>query len=799
MIERIRKLKESASAEKHILCIEKGRLITESFKQTESDSNYLREAKAFANVLEKITIFIEQGELIVGNVASRPGGNEVDYLCGPLTKEDIDGLKKEKWIISDNDEAEIRQMSQYWKDKTFAYKTGRVFDEERLWPFVQSGVTLPPWKRREEGWGTFIGGGMALSTNLCLFVPDYANVLNNGLNEIIKQAEEKLKCLRFTGPDSIDEAEFLKAVIIANKAVIRFANRFSTLAREMAAKETDSSQKKELERIVDICSWVPANPARGFYDAIQSFWFIFLMLNPNATVGLGRFDQYMYPFYKKDIDAGKITKEQVLELLECLRIKDMQLLVVGSRNKQREKNAGLAKWHNMTIGGQTDEGKDATNELSYLILDAVKLCQTPHHTITVRIHPGTPVDFMLEALEVVKTGVGMPAFVGDRSYIEFLLDQAIPVEKARDYALAGCLDASLTGNSRISAYLMSIVPLIFEYFLNNGVDPRTGKQLGPKTGDINDFKSFDDFMSAWKEHLAYFMSLIAEWNNIFTSIRIQSLPYVVDSSLMAGAFEDNKGMFNHKVLLENGSVMNAVGMINVVDSLASIKKIVFEEQKVTMTELQAALTANWQGERNQEIRKLFLKAPKYGNNDDYVDSIAKDLYKFWADKAVTFDTALGGKHIPAAISISAQWPGGELTGATPDGRYNGDTLADGTMSAARGADTHGPTALIKSALKIDQTPYASTLLNIKFHPSALESKEDLKKLADFIRTYFDHGGKHVQFNVVDRDTLIDAQKHPENHMDLIVRVAGYSAYFVQLGKAVQDEIINRTEYSKTTS
>jgi pyruvate formate-lyase/glycerol dehydratase family glycyl radical enzyme len=797
MMNRIEKLKENIETEKHLLCIEKGRLITESYKENEGDSNYLKEAKALANVLDNIKIFIEPDELIVGNVASKPGGNEIDYLTGPVTRDDIDGLKEEKWIISDEDEAEIKQLGQYWKDKTFAHKTGQIFDDERLWPFVQSGVTLPPWKYREEGWGTFLGGGMSISTNLCLYVPDYATVLNKGLNSIIKLAEEKLESLRFTGADSVNESEFLKAVIIANKAIIRFAGRFSSLATEMATNETDPTRKKELEKIADICRWVPANPARGFYDAIQSLWFLFLMLNPNATIGLGRFDQFMYPFYKKDIDAGNITREQVIELLECLRIKDMQLLVVGSRNKQREKTAGLAKWHNMTIGGQTPEGKDATNELSYLVLDAVKGCQTPHYTVTIRVHPGTPDDLLLKALDVVKTGVGMPAFVGDKSYIEFLLDQKIPIEIARDYVLAGCLDASITGDSRISAFFMSVIPLVFEYFLNNGIEPRTGKQLGPKTGDITDFKSFDELMSAWKEHLAYFMGLIVEWNNIFTTVRVQSLPYVVDSSLMAGTFKDNRGMFDHKVLFENGSVMNTVGMINVADSLAAVKKVVFDDKKVTMKDLQAALAANWQGEKNQEIRKLFLKAPKYGNNDDYVDSIARELYKFWADKTVTFDTALYGKHIPAAISISAQWPGGELTGATPDGRYRGDTLADGTMSAERGSDTHGPTALIQSALKIDQTPYASTLLNVKFHPSALASEEDLKKLCDFIRTYFDHGGKHVQFNVVDRDTLIDAQKHPENHMDLVVRVAGYSAYFVQLGKAVQDEIINRTEYAQT--
>jgi pyruvate-formate lyase len=397
-------------------------------------------------------------------------------------------------------------------------------------------------------------------------------------------------------------------------------------------------------------------------------------------------------------------------------------------------------------------------------------------------------------LEVVRTGVGMPALISDQSYINYLLGYGVSLEKARDYAMAGCLDTSLPGESRISAYCMTVVPVIFDFFLHNGVNPRTGKQLGPKTGDIEGFETFEAFMEAFKRHLAYFMGMVAEYDNIFMRVKAEQWPYPFESALMTDAVHVGKDMFHRELFFENGAVLNAVGMINVADSLAAVKKLVYDDKKVTMKQLKAALEANWEG--YDDIRQFCLKAPKYGNDDDYVDSIAKDLYQFWADTAGTLDSALGGKHKPSAISISAQWPGGTVTGATPDGRFSGGVLADGTMSPMRGMDTRGPTAVIKSATKIDQEHYQATLLNMKFHPSAMKTKEDLIKLSDLIKTYFSLGGKHVQFNVVNRQTLLNAQQKPEEHRDLVVRVAGYSAYFVQLGNVIQEEIIGRTEYDK---
>jgi formate C-acetyltransferase len=503
----------------------------------------------------------------------------------------------------------------------------------------------------------------------------------------------------------------------------------------------------------------------------------------------------MYPFYQNDVKKDLITDADVLELLQCLRIKDMQINRTSGK-LARQKNAGMAKWHNMTIGGVTSEGEDATNALSYLILEALKLCPVPHHTVTLRVHDGTPEDLMLKALEVVKTGIGMPAFVGDKSYIGYLAAEGVPLKDARDYAMAGCIDAAISGKSRIASYGMFIVPKVLEATLHNGIEPQTGAQLGPTTGDFDGFASFDDFLNAFKAQLRYFLGLHAQKNNIELQVSRELFPDPLRSSLMHAGIKAGKALLDRTFPFENGAVMNPVGMINVVDSLAAVKKLVFEEKKFSQKELKAALSSNWEGERYEKMRKAFLAAPKYGNNDDDVDAIAIDLFRFWADTTVQFETCLGGTHKPTGVSVSAQWPGGTLTGATPDGRYAGECLADGTVSAMRGMDLHGPTAALNSAMKIDQTAYQAALLNMKFHPSSLKTTDDLRKLSFLIRTYFSQNGKHIQFNVVNRKTLRAAQKRPEKHKDLLVRIAGYSAHFIQLGKPMQEEIIKRTEHEK---
>ena len=797
MKERTQRLKDRLHLKKYPICTEKARLIMESYRQAEGEPDILRRAKATAHYLDNKTIFIEEDELIVGNVASKPMGLEAGSLGPTWPKEDMADLRRAGLDISEQNEELLRSLDDYWKGKgrTLDERQGLYYDDERLWPFIQSGILCPPWKKKDEGRGQGAAGvGWGLGLGLCLIVVDYEKVLKEGLNKIVNDAKAELRSLRYMSWDAVKKADFLKSVIISLNAVVRLAGRFGELAEQMVLREPKPARRKELERIADICRWVPGNPARTFYEAIQSFWFFWMMIASGATPG-GRFDQFMYPFYREDREKGRIRDDDVLELLECLRIKVMQFNFVGGGKLQREKWAGMARWHNWVIGGVTRDGKDATNELSYLILEAAKECQTPHHTITVRVHNGTPDALMIKALELVKTGIGMPAFVGDKSYIEYLVGQGVPVEDARDYALAGCLDVNIPGKSRINAFGMLIVPRVFEVTMNNGMDPRTGIQLGPQTGKFEDFETFEEFMKAFMEQLKYFMELTAEEHNILLKAQTDLFPDAVHSALMEDAIKVGRDALDRTMPFENGSALNCVGMVNVADSMAAVKKLVFEEKKISKKDLKAALKANWQGDKYGAIRKMCLAAPKYGNGDPYVDSIARELYQFWADEAVTFPTAWGGTTKPTGISITAHVPGGALTGATPDARYSGETLADGTMSASQGKDRKGPTALLRSAMTINQIQFQATLLNLKFDPSALKTEEDLRKLSFLIRTYFSQGGKHIQFNVVSKETLKDARKHPEKHQDLIVRVAGYSAYFVTLGKPVQDEIIGRTEYS----
>jgi formate C-acetyltransferase len=788
-------MREGLHIDKYPICIEKARLMTESYKRTEGEPEILRRAKALAHTLDNITIFIRDGELIVGNGASMYMGVEMEFYYGPWPKEEIEALKYEGWSITEKDLKEVEAMNEYWKGRSIVARCGHSFDDERLWPFMQTGIVLAPWKSKTEGsGGGYAESGMGLGPGFYLMCVDFEKVIQQGLLSIVREAEEELKDLRFFKEGSIEKGHFLNALIMSLNSIVGFAQRFSALATEMAGKEKDPVRKKELETIAEICRRVPANPAQTFHEAIQSFWFTFLMINPSTTASIGRMDQYLYPLYKKDVTEGRISDEEVLELLQCLRIKDMELnRISGEANRQ--KNAGMAKWHNCTIGGQTPDGKDGSNELTYLILEAALRCPTPHHTITLRVHDKTPEALMLKAIEVVKIGIGMPAFVGDKSYIEFLRNEGISFEIARNYAMSGCLDVALPGNSRIGPYPMFIVPRVLEITMNNGVDPKTGRQLGPKTGDPENFISFDDLMNAFKKQFAYFLGLNAEYNNVFIRANAELFPDPVRTALLADPIKVGRSLLDRTYLFENVAVLNNVGMMNVADSLTAVKKLVFDEKKFTMKELKAALAANWEG--YEEMRKACIAAPKYGNDDDYADSIAVELYQCFAEIAGTFSTVLGGTHKPSAISISSQWPGGAQTGATPEGRFAGACLADGSMSPVRGTDTRGPTAVIKSASKIKQDVFQATLLNMKFYPSALATMEDRRKLSSLIRIYFELGGKHIQFNVVGKDTLRAAQKQPEQHRDLVVRVAGYSAYFVKLTKPMQEEIISRTELQKT--
>ncbi len=794
MTKRIERMLGNLKIDKYPLCIEKFRIATKTLAETEGEPNVLRRAKIMKNVLENITIFIEDGELFAGAGASKPFGLEIDYEYGTWTQDEIDSLKSENYTITPEDEAELQHINNTYEIHSLVSTMGAVFFENKqLWPFMKAGMILPPWKGKKEGsGGGYAQSGLGLGPGFFLVGMDFERMLNDGSLKIIAECEAELEAMKARGEDNREGEDFLNAVIIVHKAIINFAERYAVLAESMAADEKDKTRAEELLRIAAACRKVPAHPAESFFEAIQSFWFSFLFASPSPTTAGARFDQFMYPFYRKDIESGATSDEEVLELLEVLRIKDMKLNRVSGK-QNRKKNAGMAKWHNWTIGGVDSQGNDASNKLSYLLLDAAIETKVPHHTITLRVHDKTPDDLMVKALEVVKAGLGLPAFVGDKSYINFFRMKGMSLEDSRNYIMTGCLDGNIPAKARTVAVGMFLVALGYDIFMHNGFNNGTGEMVGIKTGDVTEMADFEEYKSAFYKQLDYLLELAVEKSNIELKAEQDLFPDPFRSSLMKDAIKEKKDILRRTMPLENGLVLCTIGAINVADSMAAVKKLVFEEKKYTMQELMTALDSNWEG--YEVMRNDFIEAPKYGNDEDYVDLLAAELYSHIEKKLASMDTYYGGKAVTTAISITSHQPGGALTGATPDGRKKGEILADGSMSPMHGYDKKGPTGVLKSAMKIDQDPYQATLLNMKFHPSALSSEADMVKLGNLIKTYFSQGGKHMQFNIVDKGQLIEAKETPEEHQDLVVRVAGYSAYFTALGTEMQDEIIERTEFT----
>lgn len=801
MTDRVKRMKESLRISKYPLCVELFRLANESLEKTGGEPMLLRRSKLHANILDNITIFIEPEDLLCGSGASKPFGLEMQYEYGVWTKDEVESLKSEIYTITPEDEEELYRLNEQFAGNTansnLVETMGKSLGQnDRLWPFMKSGTILPPWKDKTGGsGGGFAMSGYGLGPGFSLVAVDYAKILNEGAKSIIAEAKENLANLRYESPDIIEKRDFWEGVVIVFEAWVRFANRYADLAEKMAAEEKDEKRAAELKEMARICRKVPYEPADTFREALQSFWFTFLMCCPSPTTSAGRFDQYMYPFYKKDIEAGIITDDEVLELLEIMRCKCMKINRVSGK-ANRAKNAGMAKWYNWTIGGVKRDGTDATNELSYLLLEAAKDTHLPHHTVTVRVHKGTPMKLMIKALECVRSGIGMPAFVGDESYINFFAKQSptncLPIEDARDWCCTGCVDGNVQAQTRTQVACFFIIPQAMDIALHNGFCRYTKEMVGKAVGDVTKMGSFDEIKEAVFDEIRYLMRMANERINVEMIAERDLFPDVFRSSLMKDGVKIGKDMFNRRFQFENGAVLGAVGAVNAGNGLYAIKKLIFDEKKYTMAQLMEALDADWEG--YDEMRADFASQPKYGNNIPEVDAFVADMYKLHADTCLSLPCVYGDTLKPNAISISAHQPGGAVTGATPDGRKGGEILADASLSPAHGTDTHGPIAVFQSAMKVDQDPYQGTLMNMKFHPSALKTEADLEKLGSMIQTYLTHGGKHVQFNVVNKEEMVDAKAHPEDHPELIVRVAGYSAYFTRLTPGIQDEVINRMDH-----
>ena len=796
MTDRVKRMKESLKVSKYPLCIEYFKLANESLDVTGGEPTLLRRAKLHAHVLDNITIFIEPEDLLCGSGASKPFGLEMQYEYGVWTPDEVESLKSEIYTIDPEDEAELYRLNEHFagnclNSNLVGEMSKSLGMDERMWPFMKSGTILPPWKDRKGGsGGGFAMSGYGLGPGFFLVCIDYERILREGAQAIIDEAKQCIRDLRYTSGDAIKKRTYWEAVIIVFEAWIRFVNRYADLAEKMAAEETDAVRAAELREMARICRKVPQYPAESFREALQSFWFTFLMALPSPTTSAGRFDQYMYPYYKKDVDAGAITDGEVLELLEIMRCKVMKINRVSGK-ANRQKNAGMAKWYNWTIGGVKADGTDATNELSYLLLESAKETLLPHFTITLRVHENTPPELLKKSLEVVRTGIGMPAFVGDESYINFFTQNGMTLQNARDYCMTGCVDGNVPARSRTQVVTFFIITQAFDIFMHNGFCRFTKEKVGIETGDVTKMATFDEFYAAFVKQFKYLLSMAAERNNVELIIQRDLFPDPFRSALMENGVRDGKDLLDKQFAIENCSCLGAVGGVNTGDSLSAIKELVYDQKKYTMAELLAALDADWEG--YEQMREDFIKAPKYGNNIEEPDRFVAMIYKLFADTCAENATAYGGHVTPNAISISAHQPGGACTGATPDGRKGGEILADASLSPDHGKDVSGPIAVFQSAMKVNQDAYQGTLMNMKVHPSTIKTDSDLMKLGSMIKTYLTHGGKHVQFNVVDRGEMEDAKVRPEEHSELIVRVAGYSAYFTRLPVSIQDEVINRSE------
>ena len=797
MTERVMRMKESLRVNKYPLCIQLFRLANESLDATGGKPMLLRRSKLHAHILDNIDIFIEDDDLLCGSGASKPFGLEMQYEYGVWTQDEVESLKSEIYTIDPEDEAELYRLNEQFAGNSLNSNLMETMGQslgmnDRLWPFMKSGAVLPPWKDKTGGsGGGFAMSGYGLGPGFSLVCVDFARILNQGAKSIIEEAKACLRDLRYDAPDSIEKRHFWEGVIIVYGAWVRFANRYADLAGKMALDEQNEQRRHELLEMARICRKVPFNPAESFREAMQAFWFTFLLVCPSPTSTAGRFDQYMYPFYKKDIDNKTVTDAEVLELLEIMRCKVMKInRVSGMAN--RTKNAGMAKWYNWTIGGQKEDGSDATNDLTYLLLEAAKETGLPHHTLTVRVHKNTPPKLMLKALEVVRTGLGLPAFIGDESYINFFVNGGLPVEVARNYCATGCVDGNVPAVTRTQVAIFFIIPQAMDICMHNGYCRFTKEMVGIKTGDVTKMDSFEEFKAAVYKQIEHLMSMANERANVELIAERELFPDVFRSALMKDGVKAGKDMFNRQFEFENASLLGAVGGVNTGDALYAVKKLVYDEKKYTMAQLLEALDADWVG--YEDMRGDFTEAPKYGNNIDEVDYMVADVYAHHAQTCYSLPSAYGDTLKPNAISISAHQPGGAITGATPDGRKGGEILADASLSPDHGKDKNGPTAVFQSAMKVKQDTYQGTLMNMKIHPSALTTDEDLTKLGSMIKTYLTNGGKHIQFNVVDREVMEDAKVKPDKHPDLVVRVAGYSAYFTRLPESIQDEVIERTSH-----
>ena len=825
---RIQKLVDALYEHMPVIESARAKLITESYKETEGEPIITRRAKAFAHILHNIPIIIRDNELIVGSSTIAPRGcqtfPEFSYEWLEAELDTVATRTADPFEIAEETKAELKEADKYWKGKTTSELATSYMAPEAI-KAIEHNIFTP---------GNYFYNGVGHVT------VKYWEVLETGFEGIMEKAQKELDGCSVGDGNYAKKSHFLEAVILSCKAVIDYAGRYAKLAQEMAAQTSDPVRKQELFVIAENCSRVPAKGAQNFYEACQSFWFVQQLLQMESSghsISPGRFDQYMYPYYKKDMEAGTITREFAQELMDCIWVK------LNDLNKCRdaasaEGFAGYSLFQNLIAGGQNKEGEDVTNDLSVMCIQASMHVHLPAPTLSVRVWNGSPHEFLIKAAELTRTGIGLPAYYNDEVIIPALQNRGLSLEDAREYNIIGCVEPQKAGKTEgwhDAAFFNMCRPL--ELVFSNGMDK--GEMVGIPTGDVTQMKTFDEFFDAYKKQMEYCISLLVNADNAIDVAHAERCPLPFLSCMIDDCLKEGKSV------QEGGAVYNftgpqGFGIANMADGLFAIRKLVYEDKKVSMKELKEALAWNYdkgldaqsagdmtemimkamqkagrnvdastaegllktfmgmkpgeqKTQRFKEIHDMIDEVPKFGNDIPEVDYFAREVAYTYSKPLQKYNNPRGGKFQAGLYPVSANVPLGGQTGATPDGRYAHTPVADG-VSPSAGKDVKGPTAAATSVSRLDHFIVSNgTLFNQKFHPSALSGREGLEKFVALIRGYFDQKGMHMQFNVVDRQTLLDAQEHPEKYKHLVVRVAGYSALFTTLSRSLQDDIIRRTE------
>jgi pyruvate formate-lyase/glycerol dehydratase family glycyl radical enzyme len=789
---RIARLKEKVISVKSTICTERARIYTKVYQEHEDTPVILKRAYALERTLKEMSVFIDEGELIVGNQSSALRAAPIfpEYVTSWIIDEldEFDKRPGDAFFVTEDQKRELKELFKWWEGKTLIEKGYSIMSPLNR-EIHDSGII------RAEG--NLTSGDAHIAVNL-------EKILKIGLSGYLNEIELALKFLTHNDKNLAQKQDFYKSLKIGIESFQAFIGRFEKLANELSKREQDSIRKSELARISKNCRNIAQNGPSGFYEALQLTWFVQLLLQIESnghSVSLGRMDQYLWKFYKDDLAAGRIGEDFAIELLENTWIKLLSVNKIRSWSHTRF-SAGGPLYQNVTIGGQTVDGKDAVNDLSFLILDSVGRMKLTQPNLSVRFHRNINPEFLNRCVDVIGKGFGMPAFNNDEIVIPSLIGIGVEREDAYNYSAIGCIEIAVPGKWGYRCTGMSFVNFmrVFLAAMNNGLDTMTGKTFFPGTGRFEDFNGFTDLMTAWKNQVRLYAKASVE---IDTAVDLALEELVPD--ILCSAFVDDC-IVRGRTIKEGGSVYDfvsglQVGIANLGNAMAAVKKLVFEDGIISKEVLMQNLKNNFEGQEGEKIRQILLNyAPKYGNDDDYVDNLLVEAYMCYIDELKQYHTTrfergpIGCAYYAGTSSISSNVPSGSVVPATPDGRKAFTPVAEG-CSPTSGTDTLGPTSVFKSVSKLPTDKIlGGVLLNQKLSPSALTNETQKQKLISIIRTFFATlKGWHVQYNIVSRDTLLAAKKNPENYRDLVVRVAGYSAFFTTLSPDTQNDIIARTE------